>query len=92
MRDYYDAEEDLYVLTLSENNGFSIKTYDVKMTFEKYSEAVRVNSFGYSFLKHEGKTYIKHPINGSYDLITSERQLDEAFNPEKYEIMEWLKN
>ena len=48
------------------------------------------NKYGYTFLKYNEKKYLKHPMNGSYDEIFSQKQIDRSFNPERYRIEEWL--
>ena len=89
--DYFDEEKQMFKIRLSMANSFCLYTKDIEMTTEEYIENTRENRYGYTFLKYEGKTYIKHPLNGSYDQVYSQKQIDNAFDPEKYEIEKWLK-
>lgn len=90
--DYFDEEKQKFKIRLCIENSFCISTETIEMTREEYIENTMKNRYGYTFLKYEGKTYVKHPLNGCYDYIYSQRQIDQAFDPEKYEIEKWLNN
>ena len=88
--DYFNKETNKFEVRIHEDDGFCSRCYNIELTEDEYFNNTMTNKYGYTFLKYNGKKYLKHPMNGSYDEIFSQKQIDRAFNPERYRIEEWL--
>lgn len=73
--------------------GFFHSSYSVIVTKEEYENRC-TNEHGYNFIKHDGLLYVTdYPEPEleyvSWSVIRSEKQIEEAFNPDRFYFENW---
>jgi hypothetical protein len=76
-------------IRLSEDNGFSSSCYGISVCNSCLSDRF-ITDCGSSFLKIDEKLYVQYNQFGCYEMVASQRDIDRAFEPDRYEFQEWL--
>lgn len=74
-------------------DGFYHSSYSITVTEEEYENRY-TNEHGYNFIKHDGLLYVTdYPESDieyvSWSVIRSEKQIEEAFNPDRSYFEKW---
>lgn len=78
---------------VSDFDGFVHSLYTVNVTKEE-CENRYTNSYGYSFIKHDGLLYVTDYPEPEieyvgWSVIRSEKQIEEAFSPDRSNFEKW---